>query len=110
MTKGRNDKTFDAITEEQVQAETERAYLQDDNDKPEIPRDLQERFNKIITRYDEYARAANLDDNDIEKDNREMEKAFIFAYKAHRNQRRKTGEPYITHPVAVAEIVAEIYG
>ena len=108
MTKGRNDKTFDAITEEQVQAETERAYLQDDNDKPEIPRDLQERFNKIITIYDEYARAANLDDNDIEKDNREMEKAFIFAYKAHRNQRRKTGEPYITHPVAVALILADL--
>ena len=108
MTKGKNDKTFDAITEEQVQAETERAYLQDDNDKPEIPHDLQERFNKILTIYDEYARAANLDDSDIEKDNREMEKAFIFAYKAHRNQRRKTGEPYITHPVAVALILADL--
>lgn len=108
MTKGKNDKTFDAITEEQVQADAERAYLQDDNDKPEIPHDLQERFNKIVSIYDEYARAANLDEKDIEEDNQEMEKAFIFAYKAHRNQRRKTGEPYITHPVAVALILADL--
>ena len=108
MTKGKNDKAFDAVNEEEVQAEAERAYLQDDSIKPEIPHDLQERFNKIITIYDEYARAANLDENDIEEDNREMEKAFIFAYKAHRHQRRKTGEPYITHPVAVALILADL--
>ena len=108
MAKGKNDKTFDAITEEQVQAEAERAYLQDDSQKPEIPADLQERFNKIISIYDEYARAANLDEKDIEEDNCEMEKAFIFAYKAHRHQRRKTGEPYITHPVAVALILADL--
>lgn len=108
MNKGKNDRTFDAVNEEEVQAEAERAYLQDDNDIPEIPRDLQERFNKIITIYDEYARAANLEEKDIEEDNREMEKAFIFAYKAHRNQRRKTGEPYITHPVAVALILADL--
>ena len=108
MAKDKNDKTFDAITEEQVQAEAERAYLQDDNDKPEIPQDLQERFNKIVTIYDEYARAANLEEKEIEKDNLEMEKAFIFAYKAHRYQRRKTGEPYITHPVAVALILADL--
>jgi len=108
VNKGKNDQTFDAVNEEEVQAEAERAYLQDDNDKPEIPQDLQERFNKIITIYDEYARAANLEEKDIEEDNREMEKAFIFAYKAHRNQRRKTGEPYITHPVAVALILADL--
>lgn len=108
MTKGRNDKAFDAINEEEVQAEAERAYLQDDSQKPEIPQDLQERFNKILSIYDEYARAANLSESDIEEDNAEMEKAFIFAYKAHRNQRRKTGEPYITHPVAVALILADL--
>ena len=108
MTKGRNDKAFDAINEEEVQAEAERAYLQDDSQKPEIPQDLQERFNQIVSIYDEYARAASLDEKDIEEDNQEMEKAFIFAYKAHRNQRRKTGEPYITHPVAVALILADL--
>ncbi len=36
-----------------------------------------------------------------------MKDAFNFAYEAHRNQRRKTGEPYIIHPIAVAKIIAE---
>ena len=108
VTKGRNDKEFNAVTEEEVQAEAERAYLQDDSIKPEIPSDLEEKFQEILKLYDEYARAANLDEKDIEEDNAEMEKAFIFAFKAHRNQKRKTGEPYITHPVAVALILADL--
>ena len=33
--------------------------------------------------------------------------AYIFAKDAHKEQRRKTGEPYIVHPIAVARIVAE---
>ena len=33
--------------------------------------------------------------------------AFIFADEAHKLQRRKSGEPYIIHPVAVALIVAK---
>ncbi len=36
-----------------------------------------------------------------------IRKAFEFAEKAHREQKRKTGEPYIIHPIAVARIVAE---
>ena len=36
-----------------------------------------------------------------------MHKAFNFAYEAHREQRRKTGEPYIVHPIAVALIIAK---
>lgn len=35
-----------------------------------------------------------------------MHEAFRFAREAHREQRRKTGEPYIIHPIAVAKIVA----
>ena len=31
-----------------------------------------------------------------------------MAEQAHEGQLRKTGEPYITHPVAVATIVAEL--
>ncbi len=34
--------------------------------------------------------------------------AHEMAAEAHRGQRRKTGEPYIHHPVAVARIVAEL--
>mgnify|MGYP003295116220 CR=1 FL=1 len=33
--------------------------------------------------------------------------AFEFAREAHSPQRRKSGEPYIIHPVNVARIVAE---
>ena len=35
-----------------------------------------------------------------------IERAFSIADEAHRGQRRKSGEPYIRHPVAVATIVA----
>lgn len=31
--------------------------------------------------------------------------AYLFAREAHAKQRRKTGEPYIVHPIAVARIV-----
>ena len=38
----------------------------------------------------------------------ELEKAFLIATAAHDGQKRKSGEDYITHPVAVAEILAEL--
>lgn len=37
-----------------------------------------------------------------------VRKAFEFAQEAHRGQLRKSGEPYITHPVAVTGILAEL--
>ncbi|MEY4958712.1 MAG: hypothetical protein RL271_86 [Actinomycetota bacterium] len=37
-----------------------------------------------------------------------LEKAFAAAETAHAGQLRKSGDPYITHPVAVAEILAEL--
>ena len=36
-----------------------------------------------------------------------VERAFSAAEAAHRGQLRKSGDPYITHPVAVAEILVE---
>jgi len=38
----------------------------------------------------------------------EIVRAYEVADKAHAGQLRKSGEPYITHPVAVAEILADI--
>ena len=37
-----------------------------------------------------------------------VEKAFVVAEKAHSGQVRKSGDPYITHPIAVAQILAEL--
>ncbi len=39
---------------------------------------------------------------------RTIERAFILARDAHQGQHRSSGEPYITHPVAVACIIAEM--
>jgi|TARA_B110000240_G_C13494785_1_gene451185 guanosine-3',5'-bis(diphosphate) 3'-pyrophosphohydrolase len=39
-------------------------------------------------------------------DKKVIRKAFDLSVEAHSSQRRKTGEPYIYHPIAVAKIVA----
>ena len=36
-----------------------------------------------------------------------VERAFEFSERAHRGQFRKSGEPYITHPLAVASILSQ---
>ena len=41
-----------------------------------------------------------------EEDKHRVEYAFRFAKAAHGDQKRKTGEPYILHPIAVARIAA----
>ncbi len=38
----------------------------------------------------------------------DVERAFLVAQKAHEGQLRKSGEHYITHPIAVAKILAEL--
>jgi len=38
----------------------------------------------------------------------EIDRAFVTAEQKHEGQLRKSGDPYITHPVAVAEILAEL--
>ena len=39
-----------------------------------------------------------------------IERAFKFANEAHRGIRRRSGEPYILHPIAVARIVSQEIG
>ncbi len=44
------------------------------------------------------------------KDKKQIRAAFDVAVDAHKNQRRKSGEAYIFHPIAVAKIVASEIG
>ena len=37
-----------------------------------------------------------------------LSKAYSFAVKAHKNQKRDAGEPYIIHPIAVADILTDL--
>ncbi len=46
-----------------------------------------------------------LDESQVEQ----VRKAYCFAEDAHKDQRRRSGEPYITHPLAVAGILAEMH-
>lgn len=37
-----------------------------------------------------------------------IKKAYLFAAKAHEGQKRRSGEPYLTHPLGVAIILAQL--
>src|SRR5215831_15409243 len=37
-----------------------------------------------------------------------VERAYAFSAEVHRGQRRQSGEPYLTHPVQVAGIIADL--
>ena len=37
-----------------------------------------------------------------------LKKAYQFSEKAHEGQFRRSGDPYITHPLAVAGIIADL--
>ena len=43
--------------------------------------------------------------DDVER----VREAFEYAEAAHSGQKRRSGEPYITHPLAVADILAEVH-
>lgn len=55
--------------------------------------------------FKELARKILYLDNEHQVD---VEKAFAVSNKAHAKQKRNTGEPYITHPVSVACILADL--
>lgn len=50
---------------------------------------------------------ANMEQRISIEDMQRVRDAYALAAEAHKEQRRKTGEPYIMHPIAVARIVAE---
>ena len=65
---------------------------------------VEEENKEIAKRYKDLLKGAY--QSFTTSDKREIRKAFDIAVEAHKNQRRKTGEPYIFHPIAVAKIVA----
>jgi len=70
--------------------------------------DLEQENKEILARYKDLI--SNTYRTLDEENNKLIRKAFDIALDAHKDQRRKTGEPYIYHPIAVAKIVAEEIG
>ncbi len=70
--------------------------------------DLEAEKKEILKRYRALLRACK---RSIQKGDKELiRKAFDIALEAHKDMRRKTGEPYIYHPIEVAHICAEEIG
>jgi len=63
---------------------------------------------EILKRYRKLLRTAKpfLKDDDA----KQIKKAFLMSMEAHKDMRRKSGEPYIYHPLAVAQICVEEIG
>ncbi|MBR1690819.1 MAG: bifunctional (p)ppGpp synthetase/guanosine-3',5'-bis(diphosphate) 3'-pyrophosphohydrolase [Oscillibacter sp.] len=59
---------------------------------------IEEQYQQLEATVREYNPAADF---------AQIRAAFAFADKSHEGQKRKSGEPYIIHPLAVAQIVAE---
>lgn len=55
--------------------------------------------------FEEFVRTLRAEKRLSKSEVKEVERAYYFAKDAHKHQKRKTGEPYITHPLAVARIV-----
>ena len=72
------------------------------------PLDLENEKKEIINRYRALLRSCN--EKTTKEDKKEIRKAFNLAVKGHENTRRKSGEPYILHPIAVANICAKEIG
>ncbi|HEY8929623.1 MAG TPA: bifunctional (p)ppGpp synthetase/guanosine-3',5'-bis(diphosphate) 3'-pyrophosphohydrolase [Mucilaginibacter sp.] len=70
--------------------------------------DVEAEKNEILKRYRALLRASK---STLQKgDKRMIRKAFEMALESHKDMRRKSGEPYIYHPIAVAQIAAEEIG
>jgi GTP pyrophosphokinase len=74
----------------------------------ELVIDLEAEKKEILKRYRALLRACK---STMQKgDKRMIRLAFNMALESHQNMRRKSGEPYIYHPIAVAQIAAEEIG
>ncbi|WP_423146291.1 RelA/SpoT family protein [Rubrolithibacter danxiaensis] len=74
----------------------------------EIVIDLEAEKKEILKRYRALLRACK---PTLQKgDKRLIRQAFNMSLESHKDMRRKSGEPYIYHPIAVAQIAAEEIG
>lgn len=73
-----------------------------------MPYDLEKENKEILNHYKDLI--SNTYRTLNEEQNKLIRKAFDVALDAHKDQRRKSGEPYIFHPIAVAKIVANEIG
>ena len=75
--------------------------IEDDRDESEkkdfIPPEIL--YNELIAKVRKYHPSTNVT---------QIEKAYQIAYNAHKEQVRKSGEPYIIHPICVAMILADL--
>ena len=72
------------------------------------PINIDQEKKDILNRYKALLRACS-DKTNI-NDRKEIRKALNIAVEAHKDMRRKSGEPYIFHPIAVAHIAAKEIG
>jgi guanosine-3',5'-bis(diphosphate) 3'-pyrophosphohydrolase len=70
--------------------------------------EIEQEKNEILRRYRRLLRYAKpfLQDDDAKI----IKRAFHMSQEAHKNMRRRSGEPYIFHPLAVAQICVEEIG
>lgn len=68
---------------------------------PEEMAHIREEFEALLQ---DYAHTRNGDKSEL------IRQVFEFALKAHGNERRRSGDPYICHPLAVARIVSKEIG
>lgn len=78
--------------------------------KPKVVYDLDEEEEKKVILREYRALLRGLKKSLKKGDKTLLRHAFEVALEAHRNTRRKSGEPYILHPLAVARIVVEEIG
>ncbi|MBN1273687.1 MAG: bifunctional (p)ppGpp synthetase/guanosine-3',5'-bis(diphosphate) 3'-pyrophosphohydrolase [Candidatus Aminicenantes bacterium] len=57
------------------------------------------RFDDILEKVSSYYKG---------KDSTQLQKAYVFAAQAHKGQVRRSGEPYLSHPLEVANMLADM--
>ena len=91
------EQTLNTIVDAPNQSELPTIQINEEEEKKEILR----RYRKLLK---------SIKRKITPEERKNIRKAFDLAVKAHANVRRKSGEPYIYHPIAVAQICAEEMG